>query len=49
VSVVAALAGVVVPLRRRYRAALVGAGLLVASVALVFAVWAAFAPLFRPE
>ena len=47
----AALASIVAlaaPLRRSRRAALVGAGLLVASVALVFAVWAAFLPLLQP-
>jgi hypothetical protein len=49
VSTLAAVAGLVVPLRRRHRAVLVGSGLLVASVALIFAVGAGFAPLFQPD
>jgi succinate dehydrogenase/fumarate reductase cytochrome b subunit len=44
------LAGValVAPLRRSLRPALLGVGLVVSSFALMFAVWAAFAPIFRP-
>lgn len=38
---------VVLPLRRSQRAALVGAGLVICSAALVYSVWAAFAPLFE--
>jgi hypothetical protein len=48
-STLAAVAGLALPLRRRYRAALVGSGLLVASGALIFAVGAGFAPLFQPD
>jgi hypothetical protein len=48
-STLAALAGLVAPLRRRHRAVLVGSGLLVASGALIFAVGAGFAPLFQPD
>ncbi len=44
----ATIVALAAPLRRSRRTALVGAGLLVASVALVFAVWAAFMPLFQP-
>ncbi len=47
-AALATIVALVAPLRRSRRAALVGAGLLVASVALVFAVWAAFMPLFQP-
>ena len=39
----------VAPLRRSRRTALVAAGLFASSSVLVFAVWAAFAPIFRPE
>jgi hypothetical protein len=35
------------PLRRSQRAALAGTGLVICSTALVYAVWAAFAPLFQ--
>ncbi len=48
-AALASLVGLAAPIRRRRRAALVGSGLLVASVALVFAVWAAFMPVFRPD
>jgi hypothetical protein len=47
-AAVATLVGLVAPLRRSQRAVAVGSGLLVASVALVFAIWAAFAPIFQP-
>ena len=40
-------AAMALPLRRSRRTALVGMGLVVASVALVVSVWAAFAPLFQ--
>jgi hypothetical protein len=42
------LAAVALPLRRSRRAGLAATGLFVSSTALIFAVWAAFAPLFRP-
>jgi len=38
----------VAPLRRSQRNAIVGAALVISSTALVFAVLAAFAPIFRP-
>jgi hypothetical protein len=47
-AAIASLTAIAAPLRRTRRAALMGAGLLVASVALIFAVTAAFLPLFRP-
>jgi len=37
------------PLRRSHRHAVIAVGLVVSAFALIFAVWAAFAPLFRPE
>jgi hypothetical protein len=40
--------GIAAPLRRSGRSFLVGLGLMVASIALMFAVWAAFQPLFQP-
>jgi hypothetical protein len=42
------LAALVAPLRRSRRSFLVGLGLLVASGALIFAVWVAFVPVFQP-
>jgi hypothetical protein len=48
-SAVAALIGLVAPLRRRQRAACVGFGLFVSSAALVYAVLAAFRPLFQAD
>jgi len=47
-AVAASLVALAAPLRRTHRAFLVGLGLIVASVALIFAVWAAFLPLFQP-
>ncbi len=35
------------PLRRSQRAALLGTGLVICSMALVYSVWAAFVPLFQ--
>jgi hypothetical protein len=49
VAAASALAGIALPLRRTRRAFLVGLGLVVSSAALIFAVWAAFEPLFRPS
>lgn len=48
ISAVSSLVALAAPLRRSQRAVLVGLGLLVASAALIFAVWAAFLPLFQP-
>ncbi len=48
VAGVCTLAGLLAPLRRSRRAALVGIGLLVAACALIFAVWVAFVPVFQP-
>jgi hypothetical protein len=48
VAVLSSLVALAAPLRPSRRAFLVGLGLLVASAALVFAVWAAFLPLFQP-
>lgn len=48
VGALSLLVAVAAPLRRSQRAGLVGLGLLVASAALIFAVWAAFLPLFQP-
>ncbi len=47
-ALVASLVALAAPLRRTHRHFLVGAGLFVASAALIFAVWAAFLPLFQP-
>jgi hypothetical protein len=47
-AALATLIAIAAPLRRTRRALLVGVGLLVASCALIFAVAAAFLPLFRP-
>jgi len=47
-SAIVSLAGLVLPLRRTRRAFLVGLGLMVSATALIFAVWAAFAPVFQP-
>jgi hypothetical protein len=48
IAVLSSLVALAAPLRTSRRAFLVGFGLLVASVAVVFAVWAAFLPLFQP-
>ncbi|MEO7330237.1 MAG: hypothetical protein ABI193_16800 [Minicystis sp.] len=40
--------GGLAPFKRSRRATLAGVGLLVISFAVIFAVWAAFAPLFQP-
>jgi hypothetical protein len=48
-AAVASLVGLAAPLRRTRRAFLVGVGLMVAAVALMFAVWAAFWPVFQAE
>jgi hypothetical protein len=37
------------PLKRSQRHGLAGSALVIASITLVFAVWAAFAPLFQPQ
>jgi hypothetical protein len=42
------LAALVLPLRRSRRASLMGVGLLLAAAALIFAVCAAFVPVFQP-
>ena len=42
------LVAVAAPLRRSQRHGLLGVGVVIASTALVFAVWAAFAPIFQP-
>ena len=42
-----AAVGLLAPLRRSQRLRIVGAGLVISALALVFAVWAAFEPLFR--
>lgn len=42
------LVGFAAPLKRSQRAWLLGVGLVISSSALVFAVWFAFAPIFRP-
>ena len=47
-AVLASLVALVAPLRRTQRAFVVGLGLVVASGALIFAVAAAFLPLFQP-
>ena len=47
-AAVCSLVGLTAPLRRSRRAFLVGLGLLWVSAALIFAVWAAVAPIFRP-
>jgi hypothetical protein len=47
-ALVASLVGLAAPLRRTQRHFLVGAGLFVIACALIFAVWAAFLPLFQP-
>lgn len=47
-ALVCSLVALVAPLRRTHRHFLVGTGLFVASCALIFAVWAAFLPLFQP-
>jgi hypothetical protein len=44
----ATLVGIVVPLRRRTRLALVGGGLMVSSMALMFAIWQGFRAAFQP-
>jgi hypothetical protein len=44
----AAVVAVVAPLRRRARTAIAGAGLVIASFAVIFAVLAAFLPVFQP-
>jgi hypothetical protein len=43
-----ALAGLVLPVRRSRRSFLLGAGLCISAFALIFAVVAAFLPIFRP-
>jgi hypothetical protein len=48
VSLVLSLIALAGPLRRSLRHGLAGAGLVIASIALVVSVWAAFAPLFQP-
>jgi hypothetical protein len=47
-AALATVVGLAAPLRRSRRRAVIGAGLVVASVAVVFAVWAAFAAIFQP-
>lgn len=47
-AIAASLGALVLPLRRSQRAAGVGAGLVISSAALVFAVLAAFMPIFNP-
>jgi hypothetical protein len=47
-AAVTALVGLAAPIRRVQRSFLIGLGLTVASIVLVFAVWAAFLPLFQP-
>jgi hypothetical protein len=42
-------AALALPLGRSRRIALLAIGAVVPSAALMFAVWAAFAPIFRPE
>jgi hypothetical protein len=43
------LGALAAPLQRSHKNAIVSAGLVIASAALVFSVWGAFAPLFRLE
>jgi hypothetical protein len=49
VAAVASLAAVVLPLKRSRRFVLARVGLVVLSVAVVFSVLGAFAPIFRPD
>jgi hypothetical protein len=48
VGMLLTIAGIVLPLKRSRRAMLLGAGVCVASFALVFAIIAAYLPLFKP-
>jgi ABC-type Na+ efflux pump permease subunit len=47
-STLLAAVAIVAPLKRSARATLAGIGTLLVSFAVIFAVWAAFAPLFQP-
>jgi len=48
VSTLLAAVGGLAPLKRSMRATLAGVGLILVSFAVIFAVWAAFAPIFQP-
>ena len=47
-SLLLSAAGWIVPMKRSRRAALLGAGLCVSSFALIFAILAAYFPMFKP-